>query len=138
MIFPRDLPLLQDVLAVGVQDLPAGVVALIGVADVRRLGLSLDAILANPGCNWTDALPSRWPARGFAAEDLLEQSSSSEPSGKISQAEAGFVPPTQFEQQRFLGMRRDTLLELQARARQEQDERDLFSCCNSIATTPMP
>jgi hypothetical protein len=114
---------LHDVLAEGIQDLPAGVVALIGVADVRRLGLSLYAILANPGCNWTDALPSRRPARGFAAEDLLEQSSLSEPSKKASRADAGFVPPTELEQQRFLGMRRDTLLELQARARQEQEER---------------
>jgi hypothetical protein len=42
---------LHDVLAVWIQDLPAGVVALIGVADVRRFGLSLDVILANPGCN---------------------------------------------------------------------------------------
>ncbi len=99
---------LHDVLAVGIQDLPAGVVALIGVADVRRLGLSLDAILANPGCTWTDALvagqPTRQPARSFAAEDLPEQSSSSEPRERDSRADAGFVPPTELEAQRFLGM----------------------------------
>jgi hypothetical protein len=45
--------ILCNVFAVKVDDLPAGIVALIGVADVRRLGLSLDRIAAHPGCHLT-------------------------------------------------------------------------------------
>jgi hypothetical protein len=43
--------ILANVFAVEAVDLPAGVVALIGVADVLRLGLSLDRIAAHPGCS---------------------------------------------------------------------------------------
>ena len=42
---------LCNVVAVDAGDLPAGVVALIGVSDVIRLGLSLDRIVARPGCS---------------------------------------------------------------------------------------
>ncbi len=118
---------LHDVLAVGIRDLPAGVVALIGVADVRRFGLSLDFILANPGCDWSDALvgrpPVRRPARDLSSEDLPARSSSREQLDDSGGADTGFVPPTELESQRFLGMRRNTFLKLQARARQEQEER---------------
>ncbi len=95
---------LHDVLAVGVLDLPDGIVALIGVADVRRLGLSLDAILARPGCRLTDALAAGPFAGQMAgqAEEVDQQSSSSE------------LPPA---------LDRGVLLELQARARAEQEER---------------
>jgi transposase InsO family protein len=95
---------LHEVLAVGALDLPDGIVALIGVADVRRLGLSLDAILARPGCRLTDALaagPFAGPMAG-QAEEVDQQSSSSE------------LPPA---------LDRGVLLELQARARAEQEER---------------
>ncbi len=37
--------------------MPAGVVALIGVSDVLRLGLSLDRIAAHPGCSLAEARP---------------------------------------------------------------------------------
>jgi hypothetical protein len=103
---------LHDVLAVGILDLPDGVIALLGVGDVRRLGLSLDAILARPGCNLTDALVAGpfaeipaarvegdcWPERGD------ERSSSSEQPASLN---------------------RSVLLELQARARVEQEERTI-------------
>jgi hypothetical protein len=46
---------LPGVFAVSAQDLPAGVVALLGLSDVRQLGLSLDAIADHPGCHWEDA-----------------------------------------------------------------------------------
>ncbi len=46
---------LPGVFAVAAQDLPAGVVALLGLSDVRQLGLSLDAIADHPGCHWEDA-----------------------------------------------------------------------------------
>ncbi len=55
---------LNGVFAIDGAELPEGVVALIGVADVSVMGLSLDFILANPGCEWTSALrrPDRSPA----------------------------------------------------------------------------
>ncbi len=54
---------LCNVFAVRTEDLPAGVVALIGVADARRLGLSLDRIAAHPGCRLQDARPSSCTGR---------------------------------------------------------------------------
>jgi hypothetical protein len=96
---------LHDVLAVGVLDLPDGIVALIGVADVRRLGLSLDAIMARPGCRLTDALAAGPFAGRMAspAEDDQRSSSSVQPAA----------------------LDRGVLLELQARARAEQEERTI-------------
>ncbi len=47
--------ILGNVFAVEAGDLPAGVVALIGVSDVLRLGLSLDRIAAHPGCSLAEA-----------------------------------------------------------------------------------
>ncbi len=41
---------LHDVHVIAPEMLPAGVVALLGVADIRALNLSLDAILDNPDC----------------------------------------------------------------------------------------
>ncbi len=37
--------------------LPAGAVALFGVADLRPLGISLDAVMARPGRPWERAVP---------------------------------------------------------------------------------
>jgi hypothetical protein len=48
---------LRDVYAVEANHLPAGVVALLGVADVRGLGLSLDSIMNAPGCDLARARP---------------------------------------------------------------------------------
>ncbi len=48
---------LGNVFEVEASDLPAGVVALIGVSDVLRLGLSLDRIAAHPGCSLAEARP---------------------------------------------------------------------------------
>jgi hypothetical protein len=52
---------LQGVFAVNSSELPAGAVALLGVADVRLLGLSLDRIADDPGCHWEDARLRRPP-----------------------------------------------------------------------------
>ena len=57
---------LLRVFAVDETSLPAGVVALLGVADVRSLGLSLDAIAAKPGCHWEQALPPRSISRALS------------------------------------------------------------------------
>ncbi len=46
---------LCNVFAVNGDDLPAGVVALFCVSDVRRLGLSLDRVAARPGCSLEEA-----------------------------------------------------------------------------------
>ncbi len=48
---------LCNVFAVDAGGLPAGVVALIGMSDVIRLGLSLDRIAARPGCPLEEARP---------------------------------------------------------------------------------
>jgi hypothetical protein len=54
---------LQNVFAIAGDNLPAGVVALLGVSDVVRLGLSLDYINAHPGCPWERARPRRSMSR---------------------------------------------------------------------------
>jgi hypothetical protein len=41
-------------------ELPAGVIALLGMGEVRRLGLSLDYIRDHPGCYWDAAI--RFPS----------------------------------------------------------------------------
>jgi hypothetical protein len=41
---------LRDVHVVDPELLPAGVVALLGVSDIRALSLSLDAVMDNPDC----------------------------------------------------------------------------------------
>jgi hypothetical protein len=46
--------------AVDAAALPEGVVALLGVPDIRRLSLSLDYVLANPGCDSQAARPSNF------------------------------------------------------------------------------
>jgi hypothetical protein len=56
---------LLGVFAVDGASLPAGVVALLGVADIQLLGLSLDAIAAKPGCHWERARPPRGLARAL-------------------------------------------------------------------------
>jgi hypothetical protein len=43
--------------------LPAGVIALLGVADIAALGISLDHVLLSPGCPWEQAVPSTLLAR---------------------------------------------------------------------------
>jgi hypothetical protein len=48
---------IHDVFVVEPSGLPAGVVALLGVGEIRRLGISLDAVLANPGREWELAVP---------------------------------------------------------------------------------
>jgi hypothetical protein len=112
---------LHDVLAVDVMDLPAGVVALIGVADVRLLGISLDAILARPGCDLAEAIGwRRMPRDSIPA--VPESSSSEEASGRSWENLRRFKPPTEEEARRFLGMKRSTLQELQQRAQRDQEE----------------
>jgi hypothetical protein len=54
------------VFAVDDSSLPAGVVALLGVADIQLLGLSLDAIAEKPGCHWEQARLSRGFARSLS------------------------------------------------------------------------
>ena len=54
---------LTEVYVVEPDMLPAGVIALLGVADVAALGISLDHILSSPGCPWEQALPSTLFAR---------------------------------------------------------------------------
>jgi hypothetical protein len=57
---------LAAVLGVEHYELPAGIVALLGVSEIRRLNLSLDTIMRNPGCCWTLVIaplsPSSLPA----------------------------------------------------------------------------
>ncbi len=48
---------IHDVFVVKPSGLPAGVVALLGVGEIRRLGISLDAVLANPDREWELAVP---------------------------------------------------------------------------------
>jgi hypothetical protein len=51
---------LSEVLGVEHYELPAGVIALLGMGEVRRLGMSLDFIASNPGCSWETAIrPTR-------------------------------------------------------------------------------
>ncbi len=51
---------LSEVLGVEHNELPAGIIALLGMGEVRRLGMSLDFIASNPGCSWELAvLPAR-------------------------------------------------------------------------------
>jgi hypothetical protein len=57
---------LCNVFAVDAGDLSAGVVALIGVSDVLHLGLSLDRIVARPGCSLEEARPLGVTGRMFA------------------------------------------------------------------------
>jgi hypothetical protein len=49
---------IAGVFAVDSTALPEGVVALLGVPDIARLALSLDYVLAHPGCDWRAARPS--------------------------------------------------------------------------------
>ena len=48
---------LTDVFVVEPHMLPAGVVALLGMTDIRHLGLSLDAVMDRPDCFWDQAIP---------------------------------------------------------------------------------
>ncbi len=51
---------LSEVLGVEHYELPAGVIALLGMGEIRRLGMSLDFIASNPGCSWeTSVRPAR-------------------------------------------------------------------------------
>jgi hypothetical protein len=47
---------LNDVFSIDSELLPAGVFLLIGVGDIRHLGISLDAVLACPECPWEQAV----------------------------------------------------------------------------------
>jgi hypothetical protein len=58
---------LSEVLGVEHYELSAGVIALLGMGEIRRLGMSLDFIARNPGCSWELAVrpartsrPSLW------------------------------------------------------------------------------
>jgi hypothetical protein len=55
--------MLTDVYVVEPDMLPAGMVALFGVADIRALGLSLDAVMANPGRPWEQSVKLSWCGR---------------------------------------------------------------------------
>ncbi len=46
---------LSGVFAVEAVHLPGGFVALLGLRDVRSLAISLDYVMANPGCDWRSA-----------------------------------------------------------------------------------
>jgi hypothetical protein len=46
---------LSGVFAVEAGHLPGGFVALLGLPDVRSLAISLDYVMANPGCDWRSA-----------------------------------------------------------------------------------
>jgi hypothetical protein len=48
---------LTEVFVVEPDMLPAGVVGLFGVADIAALGVSLDAVMANPGRPWEQSVP---------------------------------------------------------------------------------
>jgi hypothetical protein len=54
----RPSPGIDGVFAVDPSALPGDAVALLGVPDIRRLALSLDYVLAHPGCDWHAARPS--------------------------------------------------------------------------------
>ncbi len=54
---------LTDVYVVEPEMLSAGVVALFGVADIRALGLSLDAVMARPGRPWEQSIGFSWFGR---------------------------------------------------------------------------
>ncbi len=47
---------LTNVYVVEPEMLPAGVVALLGIADIRRLGLPLDSVLSAPGSPWEQSV----------------------------------------------------------------------------------
>jgi hypothetical protein len=64
-VFSMDGPLagpyavcLSNVMAVDADQLPDGFIALIGLPDARCLALSLDYIMAHPGCDWRLARPT--------------------------------------------------------------------------------
>jgi hypothetical protein len=114
---------LHDILAVGVRDLPHGVVALIGIADVRLLGLSLDAMLDHPGCDLASAITAgRRPSNSCPDESKREASAENacprwENSGR-------FKRPTEEETQLYLvSLKQSALQELKTRARLEQEAR---------------
>jgi hypothetical protein len=48
---------LSGVCIVEPEMLPAGIVALLGVSDIQKLGMSLDAIMAPQDCFWEQAIP---------------------------------------------------------------------------------
>ena len=54
---------LRGVYVVEPETLPAGVVALLGVADIRALGISLDAVMAAPDSHWERAVRTPWYSR---------------------------------------------------------------------------
>ncbi len=49
--------MLTNVYVVEPDMLPAGVIALLGVADIAALRISLDHVLLSPGCPWEQAVP---------------------------------------------------------------------------------
>ncbi len=55
--------MLTEVYVVEPDMLPAGVVALFGVSDIRTLGLSLDDVMANPGRPWEQSVKLSWLGR---------------------------------------------------------------------------
>ena len=55
--------ILSDVFVVPPETLPAGVVALLGIADIQQLGVSLDAVMALPDGHWTQAVPISFVGR---------------------------------------------------------------------------
>ncbi len=48
---------LSDVFVVEPETLPAGIVELIGIADIQTFGISLDAVMALPDSHWTQVVP---------------------------------------------------------------------------------
>ncbi len=49
---------LLGVMAVDETQLPEGAVALLGLPDIQTLKLSVDYVIAHPGCDWRSTLPS--------------------------------------------------------------------------------
>jgi hypothetical protein len=84
--------------------LPAGIVALLGVGDIQRLGMSLDAIMASPDCFWEQSVPVSFVGRlrkafqqcfGWCRPARL-QPPRSEPASNAAQRPAE-RPPSQLE-----------------------------------------
>ncbi len=137
-----DSAVLDNVFAVNPEDLPAGVVALLGVSDVRRLGMSLDRIAARPECSLQDARPlsgarrlfvgiqslaarvsrfccQRAVPRPLAAPMVVDLELAPRSGVRTTVAPADPAPP----RNDFVDLFRPTLNEIKARHRQEQQDR---------------
>ncbi len=153
-----DSAILCNVFAVEVEELPEGVVALIGVSDVQRLGLSLDRIAAHPGCRLEDARPLSGTGRllsglqSFAARvsrffcertgprapvvpprDDVETALEVVAQPALLPTQSAFEPE---ERNDFVQLFRPTLNEIKARYWQEQQTRTRVRIARLFAAQP--